>query len=51
MAPLPSVDRDLDPATPSLDPLFRLLAADLAQVNELIVARMHSPVTLIPQLG
>jgi octaprenyl-diphosphate synthase len=51
VAPLPSVDRDLDPATPSLDPLLRLLAADLAQVNQLIVARMHSPVTLIPQLA
>jgi octaprenyl-diphosphate synthase len=51
VAPLPSVDRDLDPATPSLDPLFRLLSADLAGVNELIVARMHSPVALIPQLA
>ena len=51
MAPLPNVDRDLDPATPSLGPLFRLLSADLARVNELIVARMHSPVALIPQLA
>ena len=51
MAPVPSVDRDLDPATPSLESLFGLLAADLARVNELIVARMHSPVALIPQLA
>ncbi len=51
MAPLPSADRDLDAPKPSLDPLFRLLAADLARVNELIVARMHSPVALIPQLA
>jgi octaprenyl-diphosphate synthase len=51
VAPVPSVDRDLDPAAPSLDPLFRLLTADLARVNQLIVARMHSPVALIPQLA
>jgi octaprenyl-diphosphate synthase len=38
-------------ATPSLDPLFRLLAPDLARVNQLIVSRMHSPVALIPQLA
>jgi octaprenyl-diphosphate synthase len=38
-------------AKPSLDPLFQLLAADLARVNQLIVARMHSPVALIPQLA
>ena len=36
---------------PSLDPLFRLLAADLDRVNALIVERMHSPVALIPQLA
>ena len=36
---------------PSLDPLFRLLAADLDRVNRLIVERMHSPVALIPQLA
>jgi len=36
---------------PSLDPLFRLMAADLKQVNTLIVERMHSPVSLIPQLA
>jgi octaprenyl-diphosphate synthase len=51
----PSVERAADSApgrpTPSLDPLFRLMSADLERVNALIVARMHSPVTLIPQLA
>jgi octaprenyl-diphosphate synthase len=51
VAPLPSADRSPEAAKPSLDPLFRLLAADLARVNELIVSRMHSPVALIPQLA
>jgi len=51
VAPLAGADRNLDPLKPSLDPLFRLLAADLARVNSLIVARMHSPVALIPQLA
>jgi octaprenyl-diphosphate synthase len=45
------VDHSLASAKPSLDPLFRLLAADLRRVNALIVARMHSPVALIPQLA
>jgi octaprenyl-diphosphate synthase len=45
------VDHSLASPTPSLDPLFRLLAADLRRVNALIVARMHSPVALIPQLA
>ncbi|HEX5452159.1 MAG TPA: polyprenyl synthetase family protein [Stellaceae bacterium] len=36
---------------PSLDPLFRLLGADLRRVNALIVGRMDSPVALIPQLA
>jgi octaprenyl-diphosphate synthase len=49
--PVPSLDRSLESPKPSLDPLFRLLGADLARVNELIVARMHSPVALIPQLA
>jgi octaprenyl-diphosphate synthase len=44
-------DPNLEPARPSLEPLFRLLGDDLAQVNRLIVARMHSPVALIPQLA
>jgi octaprenyl-diphosphate synthase len=53
--PQPSADRAVDhpdkrPA-PSLDPLFRLMSADLERVNKLIVERMHSPVALIPQLA
>src|SRR5436305_10524700 len=36
---------------PSLDALTALVAADLQQVNRLIVERMHSPVALIPQLA
>src|SRR5437588_10127463 len=46
-----SIDRSLESPPPSLDPLFRLLSADLGRVNALIVARMHSPVALIPQLA
>ncbi len=51
MGPLASVDHNLEPAKPSLDPLFRLLGGDLERVNKLIVERMHSPVALIPQLA
>ncbi len=51
MAPVTGIDRDLETSQPSLDPLFRLLAADLDRVNALIVQRMHSPVALIPQLA
>ena len=51
VAPVRSVDRNLDPAQPSLAPLFGLLGADLDRVNRLIVERMHSPVALIPQLA
>jgi octaprenyl-diphosphate synthase len=52
VAPLPSVDHTVaSPQKPSLDALFCLLGADLARVNTLIVERMHSPVTLIPQLA
>jgi octaprenyl-diphosphate synthase len=46
-----SSDASLAMPGPSLDPLFRLLGDDLARVNTLIVARMHSPVALIPQLA
>ncbi|MGB8180737.1 MAG: polyprenyl synthetase family protein, partial [Stellaceae bacterium] len=35
----------------SLDRLTALVASDLAQVNTLILARMQSPVALIPQLA
>ncbi len=36
---------------PSLEPLLRLLKADLERVNRLIVERMQSPVALIPELA
>ena len=53
--PQPSVDRVAGYAAereaPSLDPLFRLMSADLERVNALIVERMHSPIALIPQLA
>ena len=52
MAPAsPNIDRAPERPTASLDPLFRLLSADLERVNALIVSRMHSPVALIPQLA
>jgi octaprenyl-diphosphate synthase len=35
----------------ALDRLSGLVAADLARVNELVLARMQSPVALIPQLA
>ena len=37
--------------SPSLDPLLSLCADDMAQVDREIVARMRSPVALIPQLA
>jgi octaprenyl-diphosphate synthase len=49
--PVPGSDPQRAAPPPSLDPLFRLLDADLARVNRLIVERMHSPVALIPQLA
>lgn len=52
--PQPSADRAGHAAghsAPSLDPLFRLMSDDLQRVNALIVERMHSPITLIPQLA
>jgi len=51
VAPVPMTDQRLESPTPSLDSLFRLLRGDLDRVNALIVARMHSPVALIPQLA
>jgi octaprenyl-diphosphate synthase len=47
----PSADRASERTPPSLDPLFRLMSADLQRVNALIVERMDSPVSLIPQLA
>ena len=51
MASVTDIDRNRESPPPTLDPLLRLLAADLARVNALIVERMHSPVALIPQLA
>ena len=36
---------------PSLDPMIALVAADLNQVNSVILARMQSDVPLIPELA
>jgi octaprenyl-diphosphate synthase len=36
---------------PSLDPMLQLVAADLNQVNSVILARMQSEVPLIPELA
>jgi octaprenyl-diphosphate synthase len=51
VAPLPSVNPQENRPVRSLDPLLGLLKDDLARVNALIVARMDSPVALIPQLA
>jgi octaprenyl-diphosphate synthase len=51
VTPVARVDHSLEVAQPSLDPLLRLLSADLGRVNAVIVERMHSPVALIPQLA
>jgi octaprenyl-diphosphate synthase len=51
VAPPKSIDHNRDGPPPSLDPLFQLIRADLDRVNQLIVARMHSPVALIPELA
>jgi octaprenyl-diphosphate synthase len=51
VAPVAIVDREREPHRPSLDLLTGLLAADLARVNQTILERMHSPVSLIPQLA
>jgi octaprenyl-diphosphate synthase len=40
-----------DAAAPSLDPLVSLIAADMNQVNAVILARMQSEVPLIPELA
>jgi octaprenyl-diphosphate synthase len=39
------------PAPPSLQPLMNLVAADLNEVNRVILDRMQSPVSLIPALA
>ena len=45
------VDQSRVAQKPSLDSLTQLLKGDLDRVNHLIVERMQSPVTLIPQLA
>ena len=37
--------------TPSLDPIMALVAADMAQVNQVILDRMQSEIPLIPMLA
>jgi octaprenyl-diphosphate synthase len=49
--PVTQADRERAAPQPSLEPLSRLLKSDLERVNQLILARMHSPVALIPQLA
>jgi octaprenyl-diphosphate synthase len=44
-------DRERENPNPSLDPLFRLLKHDLDRVNEVIVERMQSQITLVSQLA
>src|SRR5436305_14922873 len=39
------------PRTPSLEPMIQLVAADLHQVNAVILERMQSEVALIPELA
>ena len=39
------------PARDKLEPVQRLVAADMAEVNRLIVARLESRVSLIPELA
>ena len=43
----------IDPARrePSLDPMMALVAADMNQVNQVILARMQSSIPLIPELA
>ncbi len=51
MALVAGVDQVSSAHRPSLDPLARLLTADLERVNRLIVERMQSSVSLIPRLA
>jgi octaprenyl-diphosphate synthase len=41
----------LRPGTPSLEPMLQLVAGDLNHVNAVILERMQSEVTLIPELA
>lgn len=49
--PSPRPDLPALAGTPSLDRLDRLIGDDLQAVNQLILAKMQSPVALIPQLA
>jgi octaprenyl-diphosphate synthase len=51
VAAVAGVERQREVRKPSLDPLSRLIGADLARVNRTILDRMQSPVALIPQLA
>ncbi len=51
MAVVVDLEEERERKAPSLDALAALVADDMARVNEAIVARMHSPVPLIPQLA
>ena len=51
MAPVTIPDRKYERQPPSLEPLFQLLKPDLERVNQLIVERMHSPVSLVAELA
>jgi octaprenyl-diphosphate synthase len=46
-----SPEKQSSGSSPSLDPLVKLSADDIKDVNTLIVHAMESPVTLIPQLA
>ena len=46
-----SQEKQSSGSSPSLDPLVKLTADDIKDVNTLIVHAMESPVTLIPQLA
>jgi len=51
MAVVVGLDQGRRAPRPSLEGLTSLVADDMRRVNELIVQRMHSPVSLIPQLA
>src|SRR5438045_629183 len=51
MAAVAQVKHDHPALRPSLDRLAQLVESDMARVNRLIVERMHSPVSLIPELA
>ncbi|MCX7315361.1 MAG: polyprenyl synthetase family protein, partial [Hyphomicrobiales bacterium] len=38
-------------STPSIEPLMRLVAADMERVNQLIISKVGSDVALIPEIA